>query len=79
MPDKLTLGLVLLILACVAGVGSFNHFLRDDHTKNIQEVAAHWTTMQIILLRTCRVTWPLMGDEYDKCIAKIKKMYRNDI
>ncbi len=66
------------MLAVVAVVVSFIHFVRDDHDENLAEVFAQWTATEITLLRKCRATWPLMDDGYDKCEAKVKQMYRTD-
>ena len=69
----------LFALAVLWLVISFNHFLGCDAEAKQEAVAKNWTTMEIILLRQCRATWPLMGDEYDTCVGKIKEMYRKDI
>lgn len=58
---------------------SLNNFLESDAEEKQQVVAEHWTTLEIILRRQCRAAWPLLGDEYDACVGKIKQMYREDI
>lgn len=74
---KLNISLfTLLLLWAVIGL---NYFLESDAETKQQVVTKNWTSMEIILTRQCRATWPLKGDEYDACIAKIKEVYREDI
>ena len=56
-----------------------NHFLQSNDEANQQVDIENWTNMEIILLRKCRTAWPLMVDEYETCIGKVKAMYRKDI
>ena len=71
--------ILLFAMTAIGVVINLNHFLECDADAKQEVVARNWTTLEIILLRQCRATWPLMLDEYDICISKIAQMYREDI
>ena len=69
----------LCALAIISAALTLNHFLKSDVETKQLAVAENWLTLEVILLRECHAKWPLMGDEYETCVGKIKQMYREDI
>ena len=70
--------ILLFAMAAIWVVVNLNGFLKSDGEAKQQAVAENWTAFEIILMRTCHAKWPLLGDEFDACVGKIK-MYREDI